>query len=194
MKKRIIWILSVFLILSGCASTDSADTGPTLSDLQIPSVSTSPATDPPPSTQPTPQTTAPTTEQPTEESGYLYDPMLLAGTWDMAYTEIEGEQSEVAPGTCTIIIYGVSPDALSIILTDKDFPEESFSDKALVLDEREMYHTCGNPDWVVDVDYIDSYGTEFSLTLIDTDTLLLQRYFEIEGIPMVSYQTFKRIA
>ena len=142
----------------------------------------------PPVKAPAKPPTEPSTE-PSVETGI--DPMGLVGTWEFAYTEIEGEIVE--DGSATITIYGDDAENLVITYRDHLFPDESFTEKALILDMRPMYYGCGNEEWVMDVDYIGAIGnTHYAITLMEDGTLCIQNRFTIEDMPMVSYQWFTR--
>lgn len=147
----------------------------------------------PQTTQPVEETTQPTepeTAPTTEPAVTGIDPMDLVGQWERTLIEVEGYLEDNTDAVITIA--GDSPDALTISFQDLMFPDESFSDKALVMDLREMFVDCGNDQWVMDVDYIGPYDTEYTVTLLEDGRLLKQNYFLIDGAPMVSYEVFAK--
>lgn len=180
----IILCLCLFLF-AACANTENTPTDPPVQ------VTTAAPTEPVAETEPiTEPATDPVTEPVTEPENGL-DPMGLVGSWEFAYTEIEGEIVE--DGSATIIISGDDVNSLTITLRDHLYPDESFTEKAMIFDEREMYVGCGNEEWVMDVDYVGDIGnTEYTVTLTAEDTLLIQYCFTIEDMPMVSYRWFTR--
>lgn len=186
MKKLSIFVI-VCICLSlfvACGNTESTPTDP---PVQVTTVAPTEPVETEPVTEPV---TEPATEPATEPEIGL-DPMGLVGTWDFAYTEIEGEIVE--DGSATITISGDDVDSLTITLRDHLYPDESFTEKTLILDERALYVGCENEEWVMDVDYIGTIGnTEYTLTLTGEDILLIQYYFTIEDMPMVSYRWFNR--
>ena len=121
------------------------------------------------------------------------DPMEMVGTWQRAYFEVEGYREDSAPGDATLVIEGVSEDALFISYTDKAFPQNNYQDKGTLIELREMYDGCGNGLWVADVLYSAEDGTSFTVTLLSDGLLLLQNYWTMDGAPMVSYEWYERI-
>lgn len=121
------------------------------------------------------------------------EPVDMVGTWELAWTEVEGYREELDYSATTIVISGESEEELTITYTDSESPSESFQDKALTVVDEEMYYECGNDRWLANVDYVDDYGTTFAVTLLDDGTLLMQMYWEIDdGVPMVAYRGFSK--
>lgn len=120
------------------------------------------------------------------------DPENMIGSWDRAWTEVEGDRVESAPGSCTIEIYRDENGTLRITYTDNAFPEESFKDKELAVFDGEMYYGCGNDKWVADVGHIGPMNTYYAVTLLEDGTLLMQTYWEFEGQMYTSYAWFSR--
>ena len=114
--------------------------------------------------------------------------MELTGSWRRMYSEVEGDRNENTRATITIT--GDSEDSLVITYQDQDFPDDNFTEKALTIQEGEIYPGCSNDSWFADVAPTGMYT--YSLTLLEDGTLLLQCGFEFDGIPMVSYQWFGR--
>ncbi len=120
------------------------------------------------------------------------EPIAMVGEWERTRTMVEGYEEDSAPGACKITIKGDSEDNLSITYTSKEFPDNNYKNKALIIADGELYYKCGNDCWTADVDYIGNFDTTFALTLTEDDTLILQNYFLIDGAPAVSYEFFKR--
>ena len=118
----------------------------------------------------------------------------LVGTWELAWTEVEGDRNEAEPGACSIEIRGTAPSGLLMRYTSREFPDSNFQNVLLTLDMREMYYGCGNDAWVADLDYVGPYSTTYCVTLTEDDILIKQNYFLIDGAPTVSYEFFFRIA
>jgi len=121
------------------------------------------------------------------------EPVDMVGTWELAWTEVEGYREELDDSTTTLVVSGGLEEDLAITYTDGQFPDENFRDKALTVVDEEMYYGCGNDRWLANVDYVDDYGTSFAVTLLDDGTLLMQMHWEMDGgIPMVAYRGFTK--
>ena len=120
------------------------------------------------------------------------EPAEMAGSWELAWTELEGYREEAEAGTAFLEITTDYEGAYWISFTDYAFPEENFEDKELTLVYAELYYGCGNDQWMATVNHTGPFGTEYNLTLLEDGTLLLQRYWEVEGMPMVSYGAYCR--
>lgn len=121
------------------------------------------------------------------------DPVEMAGSWELAWKEIEGYREEAEPGSNQITITTDYAGLYQITCSDYAFPEDGFADKELVIFPEELYYGCGNDQWVAAVNYTGPFGTEYHLTLLYNDTLLLQRYWVVDGAPMVSYGCYRRM-
>lgn len=176
MKKLCIFLILCLLLTCLAACEEVTPTEP-----QTPVQSTEPPTEPPTDAP----TEAPTTEPPVTGP----QPMELVGSWQRAYTEVEGDRNENTRATITIS--GDSETGLIITYKDQDFPDDNFTDKAMTLQSGELYPTCGNSQWYLQADPVDNYT--YCLTLLEDGTLLLQCGFDYDGMPMVSYQWFTRI-
>ena len=117
----------------------------------------------------------------------------MIGVWELVWTEIEGYREEAEPGTCFLEITTDDEGLYWISYTDYAFPDENYTDKELVVFPFEMYYGCGNDQWTATVNYTGKYGTEYHITLLHDGTLLLQRYWEVDGTPMVSYGSYRRV-
>ena len=121
------------------------------------------------------------------------DSSKLVGTWELAWTEVEGYRNEAEPGAYTVQI---TPDETFYRFTysDRDFPNKNISNRALIITPGEIYHGCGNDQWVGEVTAENGDNTHYSLTLLEDGTLLLQHSWEMDGIPMVAYGWYKRVS
>lgn len=120
------------------------------------------------------------------------DPMEMAGTWELAWTEVEGDRNEAEPETCMIEITTDYEGLFWISYTDNAFPDQNYADKELIIFPGELHYGCGNEEWLATVNYTGKYGTEYNVTLLYNGTLLLQNYWEMDGAPMVSYEWYRR--
>ena len=121
------------------------------------------------------------------------DSSELVGSWDLAWTEVEGDRNEAAPGVCTIEIVPDETDALRFTYTSRDYPEENVQDRALIVVPGELYPGCGNDQWIGKVTEASGDAVQYALTLLEDGTLLLQTYWEMDGMPWVSYGWYQRI-
>ena len=130
--------------------------------------------------------------------GELPDPFWnqgeLIGTWELAWTEVEGDRNEVASGVCTVKITMDDMGSFRITYQDRDFPDWNFTDRELLLILGELYPGCGNDQWLGEVSEEPGDTSQYALTLLEDGTLLLQTYWEMDGMPMVSYGWYRRIA
>ena len=174
---KLIWCLvmtAALLLTAGCGGVSGGE-------------ETTAGTKPQETTLPAmtePETTVPVVEG---------SPMDMAGTWERAYTEVEGDRVETAPGTCIIVIAGESEDQLSISYTDREFPEQSYADKALHIVPDPEYTIFEQAVWVMEVEHTGPFGTSFLIALLEDGTLLVQNYWEMDGMPMVSHEWFRRV-
>jgi len=121
------------------------------------------------------------------------EPTEMVGTWERFRTEIEGYQEEDASGFCTIVITGESEQTLAISYADRNYPDSNYQNKALTVKQGEIYNGCGNSLWLADVEFVGQYDTTYCVTLLEDGTLLLQNYWEVDGIPGVSFEWFRRV-
>jgi len=121
------------------------------------------------------------------------DSSELVGTWELAWTEVEGDRNEVAPGVCTIDITPVETVFYRFTYANKDFPEENIQDRELIVVPGELYSGCINDQWVAEVTKESGDTVQYALTLLEENTLLLQINWEMDGMPMVSYGWYERI-
>ena len=118
--------------------------------------------------------------------------VLLLGLWELAWTEVEGDRNEAAPGICTIEIRMSASSSLLMSYTSREFPNTDFENEPLTFDERAMYSGCGNDAWVADLDYVGPWNTTYTVTLTVDDILIKQNYYLLDGAPTVSYEYFRR--
>ena len=111
----------------------------------------------------------------------------LVGTWELVWTELEGDRNMAVPGVCTIEITPDETGFFRFTYANKDFPDENIRDRELITVPGELYPGCGNDQWVAEVCKESTDAVHYTLTLLDDGTLLLQTGWEMEGIPMVSY-------
>lgn len=184
------------LLLSGCTSQPNKQEG------TQPSNPTS-ATQTPVTTEPTHATDpVPTTEQtlPADDVGNESIPDTdwnedeLIGSWDLTWTEVEGDRNEAAPGVCTVEITMDDTGSLWFTYSDRDFPDWNVQERELLIVPGELYSGCGNDQWFGEVRAVSGDGAQFSLTLLDDGTLLLLIYWDMDGMPMVSVGGYCRLS
>lgn len=122
--------------------------------------------------------------------GTVSDYNSLVGTWELAWTEVEGDRVEIAPGRCKLEI----TQQLKLSLRDRDFPEENIANRELTVIPYEMYPDCGNNQWMALVSAEDNADIHYVVTLLSDGSLLMQQNWEMEGMPMVSYGWFQRVS
>lgn len=121
------------------------------------------------------------------------DCSMLIGIWERSWTEVEGDRNESAPGACTIEITPDETGSLRFKYSDRDFPEENVQDRELLVVPGELYPGCGNDQWIGEVTEESGGPVQYALTLLEDGTLLLQTYWEMDGMPWVSYGWYERI-
>jgi len=132
-------------------------------------------------------------EFPNSGSSQKIDSSELVGTWNLAWTEVEGDRNEAAPG---VGIIKITPDEAGLYrftCTNKDFPNENIQDRELIVTPGELYPGCGNDQWIAEVTEASGDGVQYALTLLEDGMLLLQTYWEMEGMPMVSYGWYQKM-
>lgn len=121
------------------------------------------------------------------------EPTEMIGTWELAWTEVEGDRNEAEPGSCSIVIRRAASGGLIMRYISQEFPYNNFEHALLTIDMREMYPGCGNDAWVADLDCVGPYDTTYAVTLTADGSLLKQNYFLLDGAPTVSYECFIRV-
>ena len=121
------------------------------------------------------------------------DSSELVGTWELAWTEVEGDRNEAEPGVCTIEITPDERGFYRFTYSDRDFPEENLLDRELLVGPGELYPSCGNDQWIGKVTEASGDTVQYELTLLEDGTLLLQTYWEMDGMPWVSYGWYERM-
>ena len=174
-------LLACLLLTAGCGggsggTETTAATEDRSETTAVPETTAAPVTEP--------ETTAPAPENPVME---------LVGTWERAYTEVEGDRVETAPGVCTIVITGESEDQLSISYTDREFPEENYAGKALSSLPPEDHGLFEEALCILEVHHQGPFGTTYRIGLLEDGTLLVENYWTMDGAPMVSYAWFRRV-
>lgn len=120
------------------------------------------------------------------------DSAQLVGTWDLAWTEVEGDRNEAAPGRCTIEIKPDEKGFFRFTYTDREFPEDNVRDRELIVTPGELYPGCDNDQWIGKVSAASEDTVQYTLTLLKDGTLLVQSGFDFDGQPMVSHSWFVR--
>lgn len=123
-----------------------------------------------------------------------FDSSELVGTWELAWTEVEGDRNEAAPGVCTIEIIPDERGFYRFTYTNRDFPEENLRDRELIVVPGELYPGCGNDQWIGEVAAESADPVGYALTVLEDGTLLLQTYWEMDGMPWVSYGWYGRVS
>lgn len=121
------------------------------------------------------------------------DPTEMVGTWELAWTEVEGDRNEAEPNEKIIEITMDGDGLYWINYIDNNFPERSFYNKELVVFPDEIYYGCGNDQWSATVNYTGENNTEYALTVLTDGSLMLQQYWEMDGAPWVAYGWYERI-
>lgn len=121
------------------------------------------------------------------------DPIEMAGTWELAWTEVEGDRNVAEPGLQIIEIKTDYDGLYWISYQNNLFPDWSYSDKELVVFPFELYYGCGNDQWSATVNYTGTNDTGYTVTLLDYRTLLVQSSWEMDGAPMVGYEWYRRV-
>ena len=121
------------------------------------------------------------------------DSSELIGNWELAWTEMEGDRIEAEPGRCTIQITPDETGFFRFTFSGRDFPEENIQDRELLVVPGELYPGCGNGQWTGEVIEESGDPVHYSLTLLEDGTLLLQTYWEMDGMPWVSYGWYQKI-
>ena len=114
------------------------------------------------------------------------EPTEMIGSWELAWTEVEGYQTDEEQGTRWIEIFSAASGGLLMSYSSPDFPYNNFYDELLTIDQRELYFGCGNREWTADLSYVGPYDTTYSFTLTENDILIKQNYFLLDGAPTVS--------
>lgn len=120
-------------------------------------------------------------------------PIEMVGAWELTWTEVEGDRVESAPGGCTVEITTDGMGLFRLSYSDRDSPEDNFSDAELLVSSGELYPDCGNNQWFAEVYTPSDELIHYTVTLLDDGTLLMQHSWEMDGMPMVSYGWYERI-
>lgn len=132
---------------------------------------------------------------------------LSTENWWLVSGETEGWEWEAMPGQMESLVFREAWTAESATLVvdseQRNYYgdlEESFCGKEITILEEPLYEGCENDAWSVRIGPVspkDEKGcpteTEYYVTLLDQNTLLMQRYYALDGYPAVSYQKFYRI-
>ena len=139
--------------------------------------------------------------------GETYSPAELAGTWLLVSGETEGTTWDAMPTELSSIVLQVTsedgPLLLAADLTSRDRYGDTdmaplYNQKVELLQEP-LYQGCENEKWSVRIGPESPKkannapeNTEYYATLLSYYTLQLQQYYELDGLPAVSYQTYVR--
>lgn len=118
--------------------------------------------------------------------------MELVGTWERILTEVEGYVNETPAGQVIITITGTGEADLQITYKDKEFPDSNYSQKTMTIVPGGDNMGFSGAEWIAEVDHVGNYGTTYALAIVDGQ-LVLRNYFEVDGAPGVSYETFRRV-
>lgn len=132
-------------------------------------------------------------ELPLPDRNHGIDSSKLVGTWELAWTEVEGDRNPAAPGVCMIEITTDESGSFRFTYAERDFTDWNVRDRELLVSPGELYPGCGNDQWVGTVSDTSADEARYALTLLEDGTLLLQTYWEMDGIPMVSTGWYERI-
>ena len=117
----------------------------------------------------------------------------MAGVWELVWTEVEGDCNAADPEAKIIEITTDYEGLFWISYTDNEFPRWSFYDKELIVFPFEMYQDCFNDEWSAAVNYTGINGTEYTVTAVDGNTLLMQHYWTVDGAPAVGYEWYRKV-
>jgi len=120
-------------------------------------------------------------------------PIEMVGTWELTWTEVEGDRVESAPGGCTVEITTDGTGFFWLSYSDRNYPDDNFSDAELLVSSGELYSDCGNNQWFAEVYGASDDLIHYAVTLLDDGTLLMQYSWEMDGMPMVSYGWYQKI-
>ena len=120
-------------------------------------------------------------------------PIEMVGTWALTWTEVEGDRVESEPGGCTVEITTDGMGFFWLSYSDKNYPDDNFSDRELLISTGELYPDCGNNQWFAEVYGESDELIHYAVTLLDDGTLLMQYSWEMDGVPMVSYGWYQKI-
>ena len=120
-------------------------------------------------------------------------PVDMVGTWELIWTEVEGDRNEAEPGSQTIEITTDYEGLYWISYTDNERSGWSYYDEELVVFPFALYDGCINDQWLGAVNYTGKNGTGYDVTLLNYDTLLLREEWTVDGAPMVGYGYFRPV-
>lgn len=120
------------------------------------------------------------------------EPVEMAGIWERFRWEADGYREEDTSGLCNIVIAGETEDTLTISYSDGERPSFNYQDKALNVKQGEIYMGCGNSLWLAEVAHVGPWDTTYTVTLLEDGTLLVQNYFELDGVPTATYEWYRR--
>ena len=120
------------------------------------------------------------------------DPAEMEGVWELAWTEVEGYRDDTESGRRTVEITLNDSGAYDISYTDDEFSDWSFEHQGMEILWKSLYEGCGNDFWQASVNDLGYGDTTYAVALLEDGTLLLQRFWELDGAPMVGYEGYRR--
>lgn len=116
----------------------------------------------------------------------------MVGTWALRWTEVEGDRVEAPPGSCAVTVTTDGMGFFWISYENKDFPEENFTDRELLITSGQLYPDCSNSEWYAQVNETGEAVIHHAVTVQADGTLLMQFSWEMDGMPMVSYGWYQK--
>lgn len=116
----------------------------------------------------------------------------MVGTWALRWTEVEGDRVEATPGSCAVTVTTDGMGFFWISYENKDFPEENFTDRELLITSGQLYPDCSNSEWYAQVNETGEAVIHHAVTVQADGTLLMQFSWEMDGMPMVSYGWYQK--
>lgn len=118
----------------------------------------------------------------------------LVGVWEQVWTEVEGDLNASDPGICTVEITADEAGILRFSYEHSLYSEDNVRDRELTVVPGELYPGCGNGEWLGEVAEAAGDMVHYALTLEADGTLLLQVWWEMDGMPMVGYSGYTKIS
>ena len=132
-----------------------------------------------------PEASEPEASEPEE-----FDVGTLIGSWKRIGVEVEGDVND--GGNCTITITGTSKDDLKISYDDKDFTDNSFSDKTVTIVDSGSDTDLSEGEWYAVIDHVGPFETTYDFEIAEDGTLVFYNNFEIDGAPAISVEIFEK--
>ena len=120
-------------------------------------------------------------------------PIEMVGTWELGWTEVEGDIQGAEDG-CIVEITTDGMGFFWLSYSDRNYPDDNFSDRELLVTTGELYPDCGNNQWFAEVYTTSDALIHYAVALLNDGTLLMQYSWEMDGMPMVSYGWYCRVS